>query len=124
MQRSYKEFCAALWRNLTSSQGYELQEENPETFTNIRKYWLPFLKLQLQRLVLGGIRYGKIKDKNKLSWDRISSIETRLQHYKETGNDEILVDIGNIVFLECVEGTHPKKHFASVDDGEHAKEKI
>ncbi len=41
------------------------------------------------------------------------------KEYIETGNDELLVDVANLCMKEFAVGNHPKKHFNSVDDGEH-----
>jgi len=73
------------------------------------------------RLVMGAFRYGVLSSNNKNMYDRISSCIDRLKLYKETGNDEHLVDVANLVMCEFIEGKHPKKHFKAVDDGIHTK---
>ena len=83
------------------------------------EYSPEFEKLRRNRLVFGAIRYGRRGGKDKPNYDRISSCIHRLRQYRRTGNDELLVDVSNLCELEFVEGTHPEKHFASVDDGEH-----
>lgn len=80
-----------------------------------------FENLMRNRLVLGAIRYGKIGDKNKPTYDRVGSIYSRLDKYLESGNREYLVDIANLAMLECLEGRHPKANFNPIDDGEHVK---
>jgi hypothetical protein len=90
---------------------------------NIRKYWLPFLTLQFNRLFMGAFRYGLICDPVKAKYDRVESIRKRLLKYEETGNAEHLVDVANLAFMEFVEGDHPHKHFAPIDDGEHTRAK-
>ena len=74
------------------------------------------------RLIMGGIRYGFLRGKNKKQYDRISAAIQRLNEYRLTGNDELLVDVSNFCMLEFEEGNHPLKHFNSVDDGQHVKE--
>lgn len=84
--------------------------------------WSPkFETLMRNRLVMGAIRYGRLKSKNKAQYERISSMIRRLELYAQTGNDEYLVDVANMALLEFEEGTHPNKHFSSIDDGEHVK---
>ena len=138
-----------------------------------------FIKLMHNRLAIGYFRYGPLNEQPKGLYDNIDSIRQRVKLYKETGNDEILVDISNIAMVEYVNGnhkdkhmyaypgtiytsslsfsehshivcktynangndmwlvylaikcmnefvygTHPKKHFKSIDDGIHTKEKI
>jgi len=79
-----------------------------------RTQWLPaFEKAQRERLIMGAFRYGLnfTGNQNKSNYDRISSIIKRAELYKETGNDELLVDIANFAMLEFGEGIHPNKHF-------------
>lgn len=73
--------------------------------------------------MFGALRYGRIHAEGKLQYDRIASIEKRLRLYKKSGNQEYLVDCANLCLLEFEEGTHPKKHFAAIDDGEHVERK-
>ena len=73
---------------------------------------------------MGSILYGRIRSKRKKQYNRIADCIRRLQEYTRSGNDELLVDVGNICMIEFVEGTHPNKHFNSVDDGQHVKETI
>ena len=82
-----------------------------------------FEKFRMNRKIMGAFRYGLFNAKGKPKWDRINSIIDRAKKYKENGNDELLIDIANLCELEFVEGTHPKKHFHSVDDGVHVTEK-
>jgi len=62
-------------------------------------------------------------DKKDGLYDNVGSIEKRIALYKKTGNDEILVDCANLCMCEFVNGTHPKKHFKSVDDGVHTEKR-
>ena len=78
-----------------------------------------FEQYMRNRLVFGAVRYGLVGDKGKPRYDRIKSIRQRLDAYEETGNDEHLVDVANMAQLEFIEGIHPNKHFASIDDGVH-----
>lgn len=83
-----------------------------------------FEAMMRNRLIIGAFRYGLIGDKTKKPWDRIAYIKTKLARYEQTGNLEALVDIANLSMLEFLEGNHPNKHFACLDDTqEHAKEK-
>lgn len=80
-----------------------------------------FEKYRMNRKVFGAFRYGLFGDPKKQNWNRIDSIISRAKNYQLTGNDELLCDIANLCELEFVEGKHPNKHFASIDDGEHVK---
>jgi len=85
-----------------------------------RTEWsVDFETLMRNRLIIGAFRYGRIGVKNKPKYDRVSSMISRLNKYKETWNKEFLVDVANLCLLEFVECNHPKAHFDSIDDGEH-----
>ena len=84
--------------------------------------WSPeFERLMRNRLLMGSIRYGKLRAKGKPAYDRTGSIIKRLERYKETGNKEFLVDCANLCLVEFVECKHPKAHFSAVDGGEHVE---
>jgi len=78
-----------------------------------------FEQLMRNRLIMGAFRYGPLKRQKKGAFDIIPSIHARLQMYVDTGNLEHLVDCANLCLVEFEKGTHPKKHFASIDDGHH-----
>lgn len=82
-----------------------------------------FESLMRNRLIMGALRYGKIGDKNKPKYNRLSAIAKNILIYNETGNDEFLVDIANLCLLEFVEGEHPNKHFKAADDKNHVAQK-
>lgn len=70
---------------------------------------------------MGAFRYGLIGAKGKPTFDRVEYMKVKLERYSSTGNLEALVDVANLAMLEFLEGTHPKKHFSSLDDTcEHA----
>lgn len=83
-----------------------------------------FEKFMRNRLILGAIRYGRIGAKNKTKYDRVSSMQKRLQKFKESGNKEFLVDVANLCLLEFVECNHPNEHFSPIDDGEHVSANV
>lgn len=70
--------------------------------------------------MMGTLRYGP-KKSGAPKYDYAGSIEKKIALYKETGNTELLVDIGNYSMLEYKFGEHPKKHFAAGDDTEHCQ---
>ena len=80
--------------------------------------WCPiFFEYMFNRLLMGRLRYGAPG-----RHDHIKAIRTKLDLYEQTGNDELLVDIGNYTMLEFRFGTHPLKHFSAYDDaGGHAE---
>ncbi|MBU2018174.1 MAG: hypothetical protein KJ941_00895 [Bacteroidetes bacterium] len=117
-----RKFALNLWRWKIGT------EELPNTDGSVslddlsRTEWSDeFEQLCRNRLIIGALRYGRLNAKNKPQYNRIESIRKRLLNYEQTGNTENLVDIANICLCEYVEGNHPNKHFAAIDDGEHVK---
>lgn len=104
-------------------------EPNKITFTSIKdleeSQWCPsFFRLLKNRMILGSFRYGKLRSQkaSSIKYDNIASVFKRLNLYKRTGNDEFLVDSANLLMIEFMIGTHPNKHFKSIDDGDfHAE---
>jgi hypothetical protein len=78
-----------------------------------------FERYMRNRLIMGALRYGKIKAPGKRKWNRIAGIQKRLDQYAQTGNLETLVDVANLALLEFVEGEHPRRHFEAFD-GDHS----
>ena len=78
-----------------------------------------FEMLMRSRLVMGYYRYGPFEIQNRSTDEMIDAIIKRAEQYRDTGNDELLVDIANFAMKEFAAGEHPKKHFDSIDDGEH-----
>ena len=82
--------------------------------------WSPeFEELQRNRLIMGYYRYGPFGVQNRTTEEVVGAIIKRSKEYLLTGNDELMVDVGNFAMKEFAVGTHTKKHFESVDDGEH-----
>ena len=82
--------------------------------------WSPlFEKLMRNRLIMGAIRYGLLKEKGKQKYNRIDSIKQRLELYNFDGNAEHLVDIANLCLLAFEEPNHPNFHFDAQDDKNH-----
>ena len=78
-----------------------------------------FEKLMRNRLLMGCMRYGEMKDKESQGYDMIGSLVARLERYRKTGNLECLVDIANLALLEFEFPSHSRAHFSAEDDGEH-----
>ena len=111
-------FIHNAWRKLA---GLPELSSNALTRLALTEWSSRFEQLMRNRLIVGAFRYGRFRDKNKPTYDRVAAIIKRAHHYQETGNDELLVDIANLAMLEFEEGIHSLKHFKSEDDGEHVE---
>jgi hypothetical protein len=80
-----------------------------------------FERLMRNRLIFGAMRYGDFKSKKKITYNYLRRAKKIIDEYMLTGNDELLVDMANYALLEFTFGKHPKKHFKSVDDGNHCE---
>lgn len=90
------------------------------SLTKIRKLnWnQKFIILMHNRMTQGYFRYG-LMGVNK--YKNIASILARLRKYCVTGNTEHLIDVANLCLIEFTHSQHTKKHFKSIDDGEHSE---
>uniref|UniRef100_A0A6M3J0X0 Uncharacterized protein n=1 Tax=viral metagenome TaxID=1070528 RepID=A0A6M3J0X0_9ZZZZ len=90
--------------------------------TLLETEWSPnFERLMRNRLILGALRYGRLRAIGKPKWDRVEYIERKLKDYKETKNKECLVDIANLCLCEFIEGD--SKVFMPEDNKTQCKEK-
>lgn len=80
-----------------------------------------FERLMRNRLICGGLRYGLMRRQGN-TYDNIGSIVRRAALYRQTGNQELLVDIANIALVEFTTPSHPAPRFDASDDGEHLLE--
>ena len=74
-----------------------------------------FCELMDNRLVMGLMRYGRMKRKVAPFADLDKAL-ARLDAYSLTGNTELLVDAANYLRAEFNRSQHPNRHFHSVDD--------
>ena len=115
-----RDFLADLWRDLAGLPPALPPRAVPALEVLRATEWSPrFERLMRNRLILGAIRYGRLHAPNKLQYDRLAAMIKRIALYRDTGNDELLVDVANLALLEFEEGRHPEKHFGTIDDGEH-----
>jgi len=69
-------------------------------------------------MVTSFYKYGAVAKNAELGNDAIKDLENRLELYKETGNTEWLVDVGNFAMIEFMFPHHPKAHFRATDSNE------
>ena len=116
-----------LWRWKCGVSELPMPEDEPEVMLSLdklrRSQWSEtFERLMRNRLVMGSFRYGLLRRNSGAKFDSISSAIDRLQAYKDSGNQEHLVDAANLCLVEFVAESHPNAHMESIDDGEHVKE--
>jgi len=112
-------FLRERWRELAGLPRAPIPQ--PKTTASLDELqeteWSPtFEKLMRNRLIMGALRYGRLHQREKPVYDRMSSIAKRRIQYLQTGNKELLVDIANLALLEFEEGNG---YFAAIDDGAH-----
>lgn len=78
-----------------------------------------FFDLMRNRLLMGRLRYGPMKSKS--THNLVKAMKDKITLYEKTGNDELMVDVGNYAMLQFSRGTHPTKHFSALDDVSHAQ---
>lgn len=79
-----------------------------------------FTEAMKNAMVVGRQKYGPWKN-NRLEIDCIKNILDRLEKYKQTGNTEWLVDLGNFAMMEFTLPMHPNAHFRGTDSSEAPK---
>lgn len=65
------------------------------------QFSIDFVQKMANRMVQGYAKYGPIERVRK-DIDRMKSLEQRLSKYRETGNSEWLVDVGNMAMIQFI----------------------
>ena len=109
--------------HLLSNAGLSESEPMPSLEELQRSEWSPeFEKLMRNRLIMGCFRYGALRRKNKPKYNKVDSMQQRLDLYREDGNAEHLVDIANLCLVEFVDESHPNFNWSAQDDKNHVTE--
>ena len=74
-----------------------------------------FAQGMADRMSMSFFKYGAVAEAYPVKVDAIASLEIRLQKYRETGNREYLLDVGNFAMIEFMHPKHPDAHFKSED---------
>jgi hypothetical protein len=82
------------------------------------EFSIQYTQGMLDRMAMSYFKYGLVKEAYPTKVDAIASLEKRLALYKETGNTEWLMDIGNFAMIEYMHPKHSKAHFKSTDADE------
>lgn len=84
------------------------------------EYSTQFDGIRKNMMVVSYYKYGDMATNYKKgkTIDCISSLEKRLQKYKETGNTEFLADIANFAMIEFMYPQHEKAHYKPTDSNE------
>jgi hypothetical protein len=78
-----------------------------------------FMRLRLDRLRMGHLRYGACGCSACASYDVVKSCIKRLEEYRATGNREHLVDVANLVEIEWIWPSQDGTYFEAQDCGGH-----
>ena len=116
-----KHFLQNLWR--WSCGLSELEESKPKMIDidELRKSeWCEeFEQLMRNRLIMGAIRYGKLNEQDKPTYERAKTMAKKVALYVETKNKEVLVDLANYAMIEYIEPSEEGTYFAATDDMNH-----
>lgn len=82
-------------------------EDSPKFHTRMR-----------QAMEVSFHKYGPVREAYPHKVNAIASLEKRLRLYKETGNQDYLVDIANFAMIEFMLPAHPEAHDKPTDGGE------
>lgn len=76
-----------------------------------------FVEKMKNRMATSYFKYGEVKNNYGIDGDKdaIASLEKRIEKYKETGNTEWLVDVGNFAMIEYMFPSHEDAHFKATD---------
>lgn len=77
-----------------------------------------FVQGMADRMGVSFFKYGPVRDAYPDKVNAIESLEKRLKKYKETGNTEWLMDVGNFAMIEFQHPRHPTSHFRGTDSNE------
>lgn len=77
-----------------------------------------FLGRMKQAMVMSFHKYGPLKDAYPHKVKAITTLEDRLNKYKETGNADYLVDVANFAMIEFMRPAHAQFHDKPTDGGE------
>jgi hypothetical protein len=81
-----------------------------------------FSKLCRSRMTQGYYRYHHDLNSNEPgNYDAVTSAILRLRKYQETGNQEHLVDVANLMLVEFKLPTHPRPYFQALHDEGHSE---
>lgn len=80
-----------------------------------------FAMLQMNRLVMGYLRYGSVWKQKIGKYNYLKSVKNKIEQYEKTGNTELLVDIANYMMIMFTLDGHPNKHFNATDDKDHCQ---
>jgi hypothetical protein len=71
------------------------------------KIFRVFTQSMMNRLLVGELRYGSPKKKQRY----LTRLKKEIEHYNSNGNAEQLINIANYCVLEWIAPEHPKHHF-------------
>lgn len=82
------------------------------------EFSMKFVRGMADRMIISNAKYGDVTDEAVKKLDPLKNLEVRLAKYRETGNTEWLMDVGNCAMIEFMFPQHPDAHFRSTDSSE------
>ena len=82
------------------------------------EYSQTFWQRMKQAMAMSFHKYGAVASAYPHKVNAVSSLEHRLQLYKDTGNKDYLVDVANFAMIEFMHPAHESAHDTPTDGGE------
>lgn len=82
------------------------------------EFSVPFVQGMASRMAISYSKYGHVNEESVKKFDPLLNLEARLARYRETGNTEWLMDVGNCAMIEFMFPQHPGAHFHDTDSDE------
>jgi len=89
-----------------------------ETLKSNTEFSLPFVQGMADRMAVSNAKYGDVTDAAVKKLDPLANLQVRLQKYRDTGNTEWLMDVGNCAMIEFMFPQHPNAHFRATSAAE------
>jgi hypothetical protein len=79
------------------------------------EFSVQFAQGMCDRMSMSYFKYGRVSEAYPVKVDAIASLRLRLEKYEQTGNTELLMDVGNFAMIEFMRPRHPNAHFTPED---------
>lgn len=123
------EFAMDLWRHMCGCPELKEKLRHPDLKdpkklrADIEAAMAPFFRYMVNCIIIGSYRYEPLAVARQFRGKRdyMAYGKTKVGLWEQTGNDELLVDIANMAWLEFAYGGHPYKHLSVFTTPDHLR---